>query len=122
MVKDRNNAYYTTLLKTLQSSYSGLKGGTVYSSTPPSFPYMYYKQLNAPTAATTLSGTEDAVTLSAEIKLYSKKSINDVRNIANLARAYLVGEFFRIDEFSPIENVSDSSVYQFVIRCSKLET
>jgi len=122
MVKDRSNYYYTQLLMSLQDSYPTLKGGTVYNSTPPSFPYMYYKQLDAPTALTTLSGTEDGITLSAEIKIYSKKNINDARNIANVARACLVGKYFHIDMFKPVENVSDSSVYQFVIRCSKTET
>ena len=45
MVKDNVNLYFTNLLKDLQKQYSSLKGGQVYKATPPSFPYMYFKQI-----------------------------------------------------------------------------
>lgn len=123
MVKDRTNAYYTGLLTVLKDTYSSIKASQVYKATPSSFPYMYFKQIGAPTALKTLSGTEDGVTLAVEVKFYSKNSANDARNMANLAREYMVETLgFNVDTFSPLENVSDSSVYQFLTRFSKLET
>lgn len=123
MVKDRTNTYYTGLLQTLKESYSGIKASQVYKATPPSFPYMYFKQIGGSTALTTLSATEDGVTLALEVKFYSNVSANDVRNMANLAREYMVETLgFTVDYFSPVENVSDSAIYQFLARFSKLET
>lgn len=123
MVKDRTNAYYTGLLETLEETYRGIKGSQVYKGTPQSFPYMHYKQIGGQTALTTLSSTEDGVTLALEIKFYSNASANEARNIANLAREYMVETLgFGVDYFSPEENVSDSNIYQFLTRFSKLET
>ena len=58
MVKDNVNLYFTNLLKDLQKQYSSLKGGQVYKATPPSFPYMYFKQIGGDGALSTLSNTE----------------------------------------------------------------
>lgn len=123
MVKDRTNAYFTELLTILKESYSSIKASQIYKATPPSFPYMYFKQIGGSTALTTLSGTEDGVTLALEIKFYSNVSANDVRTMANIARGFMVEQMgFNTDFFSPMENVSDSTIHQFLARFSKLET
>lgn len=63
MVKDNVNLYFTNLLKDLQKQYSSLKGGQVYKATPPSFPYMYFKQIGGDGVLSTLSNTEDGINL-----------------------------------------------------------
>lgn len=122
MVKDNVNLYFTNLLKDLQNKYSGLKGGQVFKATPPSFPYMYFKQIGGNGALPTLSNTEDGINLGLEIKFYSNKTASEARKIANSAREYMVGIGFHCDYFSPVENVSDTSISQFLARFSKLET
>lgn len=122
MVKDNVNLYFTNLLKDLQNKYSGLKGGQVFKATPPSFPYMYFKQIGGSGALPTLSNTEDGINLGLEIKFYSNKTASEARKIANSAREYMVGIGFHCDYFSPVENVSDTSISQFLAQFSKLET
>ena len=122
MVKDNVNLYFTNLLKDLQNKYSGLKGGQVFKATPPSFPYMYFKQIGGSGALPTLSNTEDGINLGLEIKFYSNKTASKARKIANSAREYMVGIGFHCDYFSPVENVSDTSISQVLARFSKLET
>lgn len=122
MAKDNVNLYFTNLLKDLQNKYSGLKGGQVFKATPPSFPYMYFKQIGGSGALPTLSNTEDGINLGLEIKFYSNKTASEARKIANSAREYMVGIGFHCDYFSPVENVSDTSISQFLARFSKLET
>lgn len=122
MVNDNVNLYFTNLLKDLQNKYSGLKGGQVFKATPPSFPYMYFKQIGGSGALPTLSNTEDGINLGLEIKFYSNKTASEARKIANSAREYMVGIGFHCDYFSPVENVSDTSISQFLARFSKLET
>lgn len=122
MVKDNVNLYFTNLLKDLKNKYSGLKGGQVFKATPPSFPYMYFKQIGGSGALPTLSNTEDGINLGLEIKFYSNKTASEARKIANSAREYMVGIGFHCDYFSPVENVSDTSISQFLARFSKLET
>lgn len=122
MVKDNVNLYFTNLLKDLQNKYSGLKGGQVFKATPPSFPYMYFKQIGGSGALPTLSNTENGINLGLEIKFYSNKTASEARKIANSAREYMVGIGFHCDYFSPVENVSDTSISQFLARFSKLET
>ena len=122
MVKDNVNLYFTNLLNDLQNKYSGLKGGQVFKATPPSFPYMYFKQIGGSGALPTLSNTEDGINLGLEIKFYSNRTASEARKIANSAREYMVGIGFHCDYFSPVENVSDTSISQFLARFSKLET
>ena len=122
MVKDNVNLYFTNLLKDLQNKYSGLKGGQVFKATPPSFPYMYFKQIGGSGALPTLSNTEDGINLGLEIKFYSNETASEARKIANSAREYIVGIGFHCDYFSPVENISDTSISQFLTRFSKLET
>ena len=81
MVKDNVNLYFTNLLKDLQKQYSSLKGGQVYKATPPSFPYMYFKQIGGDGALSTLSNTEDGINLGLEVKFYSNKSASEVRKL-----------------------------------------
>lgn len=122
MVKDNVNKYYTDLLLFLQETYSGLKGSTAYKATPPSFPHLYFRQIGGNTALSTLSNTEDGINLGLEIKFYSNKTASEARKIANSAREYMVGIGFHCDYFSPVENVSDTSISQFLTRFSKLDT
>lgn len=119
MVKDRMNHYYTLLLESLQDAYIGIDGSQKYTLSPPSFPYMYFKQIGGGGSIETLSGTEDGIELAIEIRLYSKKS--DVRNMANTAREWAVEEGFHIDYFSPEDNISDISINQFILRISKTD-
>lgn len=121
MVKDNVNKYYTDLLLFLQETYSGLKGSTVYKAIPPSFPHLYFRQIGGDTALSTLSNTEDGINLGLEIKSYSKTA-SEARKIANSTREYMVGIGFHCDYFSPVENVSDTSISQFLTRFSKLDT
>ena len=99
MVKDNVNLYFTNLLKDLQKQYSSLKGGQVYKATPPSFPYMYFKQIGGDGALSTLSNTEDGINLGLEVKFYSNKSASEVRKLANSAREYMVGIGHKLGEF-----------------------
>ena len=122
MVKDNTNQYYTDLLKHLQTKYTSLQGGQVYKATPLSFPYMYFKQIEGSGALLTLSNTEKGINFGCEIKFYSNKSASEVRNIANAARGYMVSNGFRCTYFSPVENISDSSIQQFIARFTKLDT
>ena len=120
MVKDNVNHYYTQLLETLQSDYLGMDGSQKYTEAPPSFPYMYFKQIGGDGALGTLSLTEEGINLAIEIKFYCK-SLNNARNIANTARQWAVDNGFHIDYFSPEENVKDSSINQFIVRISKTD-
>ena len=102
MVKDNVNLYFTNLLKDLQKQYSSLKGGQVYKATPPSFPYMYFKQIGGDGALSTLSNTEDGINLGLEVKFYSNKSASEVRKLANSALRLLLpcGECKRYFHFT----------------------
>ena len=122
MVKDNFNQYYTNLLTFLQSKYIGLKGSTKKSDAPPSFPHMYFRQIGGETALKTLSGTEEGINLGIEIKIYSNNSSSEARKIANSIREHMIGNGFQCDYFSPMDNISDSSIDQFLLRFSKLDT
>ena len=122
MVKDNFNQYYTNLLRFLQDKYKDLKGSTKKMDKPPYFPHMYFKQIGGETALKTLSGTEDGINLGIEIKIYSNRTSSEARKIANSAREYMIGNGFNCDYFSSVDNVSDSSIDQFLLRFSKLDT
>jgi hypothetical protein len=121
-VKDNFNKYYSDLLKELQKTDESLKGGTVYKATPPSFPYIYFKQINGSTALTTLSSTEDGINLGLQIEFYSKTSAANAREIANTARRIMIGFGFSCSYFEPMENTGDTSIFRFMTRFEKLET
>lgn len=121
-VKDNFNKYYSDLLSGLQETDASIKGSTVYKATPPSFPYMYYKQIDGSTALTTLSSTEDGINLGLQIEFYSKKNATNVREIANTARGIMIGFGFSCSYFEPVENTGDTSIYRFMTRFEKLET
>ena len=121
-VKGRDNSHPSEEYKAIMNWAYNLKGGQVYKATPPSFPYMYFKQIGGDGALSTLSNTEDGINLGLEVKFYSNKSASEVRKLANSAREYMVGIGFHCDYFSPVENVSDTSISQFLTRFSKLET
>ncbi len=120
MVTDNFNAYYTKLLTGLQEDYPSLKGGTVYKETPSSFPYLYFKQTDAPTASYNLRNGEEAVSLNLQVEIYSTTGANDARKISNAARAIMTGMGFKCSFFEPVEN-ADSSVYRIVSRYDRIE-
>ena len=109
-------------LALLEDPLVGYTAITPAHSHLPSFPYMYFKQIGGSGALPTLSNTEDGINLVLEIKFYSNKTASEARKIANSAREYMVGIGFHCDYFSPVENVSDTSISQFLARFSKLET
>lgn len=121
-VKDNFNSYFTRLLNGLKETYSGMKGGTVYKATPPSFPYLYFRQIDGSTALTTLSGTEDGINFAVQTEIYSKVSAADVRNMANKAREIMIPLGFSCSYFEPVENTGDTSIHRFILRFEKLET
>lgn len=86
MVKDNVNLYFTNLLKDLQKQYSSLKGGQVYKATPPSFPYMYFKQIGGDGVLSTLSNTEDGINLGLEVKFYSNKSASESAEVSKFRK------------------------------------
>lgn len=123
MVKDRTNYYYTKLLGGLQELYMGMDGSQEINGSPPSFPYMNFFQINGEGAIGTLSGTEDGINLAYEVRFYSRTSPNDVREIANSARAIMIEKLdFQCAYFRSMENVKDKTIYQFITRFAKLET
>lgn len=122
MVKDRFNQYYTVLLTELKALYSNIQGGTKFKNTPPSFPYMYFHQIGGEGTLSTLSGTEDGINLGIEVKVFSNKGATEARKIANSVREIMVEQDFHCDYFNPVENVNDTSIDQFILRFSKLET
>jgi hypothetical protein len=121
-VKDNFNSYYTKLLTGLQEEYSTIKGGTVYKATPPSFPYIYFKQINGSTALTTMSCTEDGINLGLQAEIYSNVSGSDAREIANCARKIMISLGFTCSYFNSSENTGDTSIFRFMTRFEKLET
>lgn len=121
-VKDRFNSYYTQMTNGMKETYSEIKGSTVYKATPPSFPHLYFRQIDGSTALTTLSGTEDGINFSVQVEVYSKVSAADARNIANTVREIMISLGFRCSYFEPMENTGDTSINRFVLRFEKLET
>ena len=119
MVEDRTNQVFTDLLQYLESYYSNISGGTAYPDKAPSFPYLYFFQLDASTALTTLSNTEDGVDTAYQIEVYSDKSMNHARKIANTVREYMIGEGYRCINFMPSQ--APTSVKRFVMRYGRLD-
>lgn len=124
MVKDNTNTYFSDLIDYLTPLYTGVDGSQTKTDTPPSFPYVYFNQLGGSTELTTLSGTEDGVRVTYEIRAYQngKLATNKVRNIANSIREYMIGCGFRCTYFKPEENLADTNVKQFISRYEKLDT
>lgn len=118
MVTDKNNKIYTELMEFLKSEYPKIDGGTK-SEAPPTLPYVYFFQLDGRTRLTTLSNTEDGVTLAFQIEIYSDKGMNDARKIANSVRGYMIADGFRCRRFSPDQN--SSNVSRFVTRFQRLD-
>lgn len=119
MVKDKTNQIYTELVEAIRDSYPSLKSGMTYPETTPKFPYLYFFQIDAPTALRTLSNTEDGVNLAFQIEIYSDKGMNDARKIANEVRAYMIGEGFECKTFMPSQQ--PSNVSRFLTRFRRLD-
>lgn len=116
MVKDRTNKYYTELLELLN-----VKGSQEVRTTPASFPHLYFLTIGMPTAARTLSNTEDAVSANYQIEVYSNKSKEEAKELAYKVREYMIGQGFRCSYYQPTENAADSNVRRHVARYDKLE-
>ena len=119
MVKDKTNQIYTELTQAIKDSFPKLSSGMTYPEKPPTFPYLYFFQIDAPTALRTLSNTEDGVHLAFQIELYSDKGMNDARKIANEVRTYMIGEGFECKAFMPSQ--VPSNVSRFITRFSRLD-
>ena len=116
MVKDRTNKYYTELLDLLN-----IKGSQEVMTTPATFPFLYFQTIGMPTAARTLSNTEDAVDVTYQIEVYSNKSKEQAKDLAYKAREYMIGQGFRCSYYQPMENAADSKIRRHVGRYDKLE-
>lgn len=119
MVKDKTNQVYTELLQYLKSIYPKINGGTTYPDKLPSFPYIYFFLLDAPTALTTLSNTEDGIDSAYQIEIYTNTSLNDARKIANDVRAFMISQGFVCKAFNPMQQ--PSNVSRFVTRFKRLD-
>lgn len=109
MVKDKNNQIYTGLMEYMKDIYPKLKSSQTYPDSPPSFPYLYFFQIDSPTALRTLSNTEDGVHLSFQIELYSDKGMNEARKMADDVREYMISEGFECKRHMPSQVPSNSS-------------
>jgi hypothetical protein len=112
---------YTELYDYLKTAFPKLKASQNYNSNPQSFPYMYFFQIDGTTAISTLSDTEDGVSLAFQIEFYTNTSMNDARKIANDARNWMIENSFRCAYFNPVPNVTNSKVNRFVTRFSRLD-
>lgn len=119
MVKDSHNKVYTDLMTYLEGLYPGIKGSTVYSESAPKFPYVYFFLVDAPTALTTLSRTEDGVDTSYQIEVFSDKGSSTARKISNSVRTFMVEQGFICKRFRPIER--SSAISQFVSIYNRLD-
>lgn len=119
MVKDKHNQVYNDLLTYLKTLYPKIAGSTVYSEDAPSFPYMYFFLVDAPTALTTLSQTEDGVRPSYQVEIYSNKGSNETRKISYSVRAFMVENGFICRRFRPIER--GSAISRFVSIYERLD-
>lgn len=119
MVSDKHNQIYTDLLNHMKSIYPKLKGGTKYDGNEPKFPYLYFYQIDGTTRLTTLSNTEDGISLVFQIEIYTKGGDNEARKMANEVRAYMISQGFRCMNFIPMQGNSDVS--RFVMRYGRLD-
>lgn len=106
-------------METLKINYPKIKGGSVYNENKSSFPFVYFFQLDAPTALTTLSNTEDGVNLAFQIEVYTDMGVNYARKIATDIRTFMISEGFLCKNFMPI--ITGSNVSRFVTRFGRLD-
>lgn len=119
MVKDNHNKVYSDLITYLKTVYPDIKGGTTYNESSVKLPFMYFFLIDAPTALTTLSQTEDGVDTSYQIEVYSDKGTDYTRKISNTIRSYMVENGFRCHRFRPIQRAS--AISRFVSVYSRLD-
>lgn len=119
MVQDKHNQVFNDLITYLKTVYPDIKGGTTFSDSPTHFPYLYFFLVDAPTALTTLSQTEDGVSTSYQIEAYSDKGTNQCRKIANTVRQYMIDNGFQCRRFKAIQRASDIS--RFVMIFDRLD-
>ena len=119
MVKDNTNQVYTELIQYLKGIYPQISGGTNYPEKLPSFPYLYFFQIDAPTALTTLSNTEEGIRSAYQIEIYTDTGMNKARKIANDVRLYMISNGFTCRTFMPVN--APSNVSRFVTRFNRLD-
>ena len=120
MVQDKNNMIFTNLMDYLKTEYPKIDGGTKADTEKiPSFPYVYFFQIDASTRLTTLSNTEDGINLAFQIEVYTDKGINKAREISNAIRNFMIEEGFICQTFNPVQ--IPSNVSRFIARYGRLD-
>lgn len=119
MVSDKSNQIYTDLMEYMRDIYPNVKGGTSYNETKVKLPYIYFFLLDEITGATTLSNTEDAVSLSYQIEVYTDAGMNQTRKMAQDIRTFMIEQGFICRTFTPIQTASNVS--RFVGRYERLD-
>lgn len=119
MVKDRTNQIYTELYQYIKDYYPNIKGGTEYPNKEPSLPFLYFFELDAPTALNDLSNNEVGVRPVYQVEIYSNKGKDNARKIANDVRLFMITNGFKCKTFMPVQNPTDVS--RFVARYERLE-
>lgn len=119
MVKDKTNQVYTELIQYLKGIYPQISSGTNYPEKYPSFPYLYFFQIDAPTALTTLSNTEDGIRSAYQIEVYTDTGMSKARKIANDVRLYMISNGFTCKTFMPAN--APSNVSRFITRFNRLD-
>ena len=119
MVSDKTNKIYTELYEYMKNEYPTLKGGQTYDEGKVKLPFMHFFQLDAPTKLTDLSNNEVGVNLAYQIDVYNNQGVNQVREMSNKIRSYMISQGFRCKNFMPI--INGSNVSRFVARYERLD-
>lgn len=95
-------------------------GGESTSATPPSFPFVAFKQIDNATTAEDMENNENAVNSVIEITVFSNKNITEARNIMSLVcdEMQKLG-YQRKGPFEP-KNVSDTNIYRMIYRFNRI--
>ena len=102
----------------LREEYSPIYGGQK-SDSAPKLPYVYFFQIDGATELTTLSDTEDGISLAFQIEVYTDKGMNEARKIANSIRTYMIQNSFKCRTFIPDQ--SSLNVSRFLTRFRRLD-
>ena len=119
MVTDKNNKIFTELVSYIKDLYPSINYSTGYPENLAKFPAMFFTQIEASTKLTTLSNTEDGVTLAYQIDVYTNDGANKARKIANDIRTFMIDSSFRCINFMPVPQ--PSNVSRFVARYERLD-
>ena len=119
MVKDNTNKIYTELMEYVKDIYPKIYSGQTYDENKPKLPYIYFYQIDAPTALDDLSNNEVGVKFAYQIEVYTDNGINKAKEIATVVRTYMISIGFKCRNFMPIQTLTN--VKRFVGRYEKLE-